>query len=92
MPFAVLQELIDLFPNVDPTLNFPGRIKGDIHSFKDSAVVTDQGIQKEERIKIFLISSSNDSDRIRGKTSAELQESTKDNQGSDLFWSLIRNP
>lgn len=89
MPFAVLRELLDMFPEVDILLDRVDRIKGDGHGFMNSLVTL---IRKcKSRIKIFLVSSSNGYDRVGGQLSAEFQESIENDLGSDRFWSLEWN-
>lgn len=91
MPFAVLRELLDLFPDEDVhiVLDRVDRIMGDTHGFMNSLVALVE--KSKSKVKLFLVSSSNGSDRIGGKMSAELQESIEDDLGSDRFWSLEWN-
>ena len=91
MPFAVLCELLDSFSDEDVhiILDRVDRIKGDAHGFMTSLAELIEN--SRSKIKLFLVSSSNGSDRIGGKMSAELQESIEDDLGSDRFWSLEWN-
>lgn len=89
MPFAVLQELLDMFPEVNIFLDRVDRIKGDGHGFMNSLVTLIR--ECKSRINIFLVSSSNGYDRVGGQVSAELQESIENDLGSDRFWSLEWN-
>lgn len=89
MPFVLLHELLDEFLDVDIVLDRVDRIRGDAHGFMSSIATLMKDCRS--RIKVFLVSSSNGSDRVGGKISAEIQESLEDDLGSNRFWSLERN-
>lgn len=86
VPFAVLQELLDLFPDVHILLDRVDRIRGDAYRFMDSLVSLIK--TSKSRVKFFLVSSSNGFDRAGGKFPQELQESIEEDLGSDRFWNL----
>ena len=89
VPFVVLQELLNLSPDMYILLDRVDRIRGNAHDFLNSLV----SLIKEckSRIKILLIASSNGYDRVGGKFSEEVQESVEDDLGSERFWSLPMN-
>ena len=89
MPFAVLHEILCLFPDVDIVLDRADRIRGDADNFMNSLVSLIQG--SKTRIKVFIVSSSNGYDRVGGKFSEELQERLEEDLGSERFWSLEAN-
>ena len=89
LPFTVLQELLNLSPNVHILLDRVDRVQGDAYALMDSLVSLIKDCKS--RIKIFLVASSNGYDRVGGKFSEELQESVEDDLGSERFWSLERN-
>ena len=89
VPFAVLHELLDLFPAVHILLDRVDRIRGDVYQFMNSLVSLIK--TSKSRVKIFLVSSSNGFDRVGGKIPEELQESIEDDLGSDRFWTLEWN-
>lgn len=89
MPFAILQELLDLSSDMYILLDRVDRIAGDAYVFMNSLVSLLRGCKG--RIKILLVASSNGYDCVGGKFPQELQESIEDDLGSDRFWSLERN-
>ena len=89
LPFTVLQELLNLTPNMHILLDRVDRVRGDAYAFMHSLVSLIKGCKG--RIKILLVASSNGYDRVGGKISEELQESVEDDLGSERFWSLERN-
>ena len=89
MPFAVLQELLNLSPDMYILLDRVDRIRGEAHGFMNSLVSLIRDCKS--RVKILLVASSNGYDRMGGKYSEELQESVEDDLGSDRFWSLEMN-
>ena len=89
LPFAVLLELLNLFPEVHIMLDRVDRIKGSSYSFLNSLATLIKECQN--KTKIFLVSSSNGYGRIGGKMSADIQEGVEDDLGSERFWSLEWN-
>ena len=89
LPFAVLQELLDLSPDMYILLDRVDRIRGEAYCFMNSLVSLTKDCKS--RIKILLTASSNGYDRVGGKYSEELQESVEDDLGSERFWSLEMN-
>ena len=89
MPFAVLQELLNLSPEMYILLDRVDRIRGEAYGFMYSLVSLIKDCKS--RIKILLIASSNGYDRVGGKYSEELQESVEEDLGSERFWSLEMN-
>ena len=89
MPFAVLQELLNLSPDTYILLDRVDRIRGEAHGFMNSLVSLIRDCKS--KVKILLIASSNGYDRVGGKYSKELQESVEDDLGSERFWSLEMN-
>ena len=89
MPFAILQELLDLSSDMYILLDRVDRIGGDAYDFMNSLVSLLRDCRG--RIKILLVASSNGYDRVGGKFPQELQDSIEDDLGSDRFWSLERN-
>ena len=89
MPFAVLQELLNLSPDMYILLDRVDRIRGEAYGFMNSMVSLIKDCKS--RIKILLIASSNGYDRVGGKYPEELQESVEEDLGSERFWSLEMN-
>ncbi len=89
LPFTVLQELLNLSPNMHILLDRVDRIQGDSYAFMNSLVSLIKDCKS--KIRIFLVASSNGYDRVGGKFSEELQESVEDDLGPERFWSLERN-
>ena len=89
LPVTVLQELLNLSPNMHILLDRVDRIQGDPYAFMNSLVSLIKDCKS--KIKIFLVASSNGYDRVGGKFSEVLQESVEDDLGSERFWSLERN-
>ena len=89
IPFAVLHEILCLFPDVDIVLDRADRIRGDANKFINSLVSLIQG--SKTRIKVIIVSSSSGYDRVGGKFSEELQERLEEDLGSERFWSLEAN-
>ena len=89
IPFAVLHELLDLFPAVHILVDRVDRIRGDAEAFMRPLASLVQ--ESKARVKIFLVASSNGYDRPGGKMSEELMESIADDLGSARFWCLEQN-
>ena len=89
MPFAVLQELLNLCPDMYILLDRVDRIREEAYGFMDSLVSLVKGCKG--RIKILLTASSNGYDRVGGRYSEEVQESVEDDLGSERFWNLEMN-
>lgn len=89
MPFEVLGELLDSFPEVYILLDRVDRIKGDADRFLDPMVNL---VKKSKCLtKIFLVASSNYHAHPDGKMTPEVLMSIEEGLGSDRFSSLNLN-
>lgn len=89
IPFAVLGELLDSFPEVYILLDRIDRIKGDADRFLDPLAK----LVKESRcrLKVFLVASSNGQTDPQGKMKLDLLESVEEELGPSRFSSLLMN-
>jgi len=87
--FAVLGELLDMFPEVYILLDRIDRIKGDADRFMDPLVNLVE--HSRSKIKVFLVASSNNQDLPEGKMTPDLLENIADRLGDEMFSSLILN-
>lgn len=86
MPFAVLGDLLDGFPEVYILLDRIDRIKGQADRFLDP--FTNMIKRSECVIKVFLVASSNNHAHPNGKITSEVLTNAEDELGSDRFWGL----